>query len=139
MLSGIRHHFPAKVVRAYVAGNRAGQSLMLQVLAEQKVSVQRRDASTYAGTPDGTALLDKEFGAGDGHPDPRSLRTAPADGEELLIVGGNGHPVGRNPPTSREVEDLDAWTLQHFLDAERTHRWSARDYQSASMVPFVWC
>lgn len=67
----------------------------------------------------------------------RSLRTATVGGEELLLVGGNGHPVGREPSTIKDVDDLDAWTRKHFPGAQRTHRWSAQDYQSANMVPFV--
>ena len=68
----------------------------------------------------------------------RSLRTARHDGEELLLVGGNGHVVGRHPkPPSELVADLLAWTEQHFPGAERTHVWSAQDYQSHNHVPFV--
>ena len=68
----------------------------------------------------------------------RSLRTAPHGGEELLLVGGNGHTVGRHPkPPSELVADLTAWTEQHFPGAERTHVWSAQDYQSHNHVPFV--
>jgi glycine/D-amino acid oxidase-like deaminating enzyme/nitrite reductase/ring-hydroxylating ferredoxin subunit len=71
----------------------------------------------------------------------RSLRTAPTDQGELLVVGGNGHPVGR--PDSRGmsprdlVADLDRWTRQHFRGAERTHRWSAQDYRSPDGIPYV--
>lgn len=46
VLSGIRHHFSAKVVRAYVDGNRAGQAWMVNFLAEYDVPVQHRDAFT---------------------------------------------------------------------------------------------
>jgi glycine/D-amino acid oxidase-like deaminating enzyme/nitrite reductase/ring-hydroxylating ferredoxin subunit len=68
----------------------------------------------------------------------RSLRTAPdGTGGELLLVGGNGHIVGREDSTSALVAELDAWTKQHFAGAELTHRWSAQDYQSANAVPFV--
>ena len=68
----------------------------------------------------------------------RSLRTARHDGEELLLVGGNGHPVGRHrQPPSELVADLTSWTERHFPGAERTHVWSAQDYQSHNSVPFV--
>ena len=68
----------------------------------------------------------------------RSLRTALRGGEELLLVGGNGHTVGRHPrPPSELVADLTAWTEKHFPGAERTHVWSAQDYQSHNHVPFV--
>ena len=68
----------------------------------------------------------------------RSLRTAAHGGEDLLVVGGNGHPVGRHrTPPAGLVADLTAWTTRHFPGAERTHVWSAQDYQSHNHVPFV--
>ena len=68
----------------------------------------------------------------------RSLRTARHGGEELLLVGGNGHPVGRHrKPPSELVADLTRWTERHFPGAERTHVWSAQDYQPHNYAPFV--
>lgn len=68
----------------------------------------------------------------------RSLRTATSGDDELLLVGGNGHVVGQHSRPTRElVDDLAAWTLRHFPGAERTHVWSAQDYQSHNHVPFV--
>ena len=68
----------------------------------------------------------------------RSLRTALHRGEELLLVGGNGHVVGRHPePPSELVADLTAWTERYFPGAERTHVWSAQDYEPHNEVPFV--
>lgn len=70
----------------------------------------------------------------------RSLRTTPqtsagGDGTELLLVGGNGHVVGRETPTSGQVADLEEWTAQHFPGAERTHSWSAQDYRPLDYAP----
>ncbi|MFB7249113.1 FAD-dependent oxidoreductase [Microbacterium sp. NPDC056234] len=70
----------------------------------------------------------------------RSIRPiSAADGPEpaQLIVGGNGHPVGRSDAETAEVEDLVSWTREHFPGAEETHRWSAQDYESHNLVPFV--
>lgn len=67
----------------------------------------------------------------------RSLRTVTLDGEEILLVGGNGHPVGESASEQAHVSDLDDWTHQWFPGYEATHHWSAQDYQSANMVPFV--
>jgi len=68
----------------------------------------------------------------------RSLRTALHEGEELLLVGGNGHPVGRHAKNPSDlVADLTTWTQQWFDGAERTHVWSAQDYQGLGGVPFV--
>jgi hypothetical protein len=35
------------------------------------------------------------------------------------------------------VDDLDAWTREHFPRAERTHAWSAQDYAPATGMPLV--
>ena len=68
----------------------------------------------------------------------RSLRTAMHGGEELLLVGGNGHPVGRHRKNPSElVADLTAWADKWFDGAERTHVWSAQDYEAHGGVPFI--
>jgi len=71
----------------------------------------------------------------------RSLRpVSPDDGPAdvaRLVVGGNGHPVGRSDGETAALDDLVAWTRQHFPDAEETHRWSAQDYESHNLIPFV--
>lgn len=71
----------------------------------------------------------------------RSIRpVSPADGPGAaaqLVVGGNGHPVGRSDGETAAVEDLGSWTRQYFPDAEETHRWSAQDYESHNLIPFV--
>lgn len=71
----------------------------------------------------------------------RSIRpvsdTDGPSGAAQLVVGGNGHPVGRSGGESAAVEDLIEWTQQNFAGAEETHRWSAQDYQSHNLIPFV--
>jgi glycine/D-amino acid oxidase-like deaminating enzyme/nitrite reductase/ring-hydroxylating ferredoxin subunit len=68
----------------------------------------------------------------------RSLRTARHHDGDLLLVGGNGHEVGRHSrPPSELVADLRHWTSRHFPGAHATHTWSAQDYRSANSVPFV--
>jgi glycine/D-amino acid oxidase-like deaminating enzyme/nitrite reductase/ring-hydroxylating ferredoxin subunit len=67
----------------------------------------------------------------------RSLRTAAAGGEERLVVGGNGHVVGREQAAAAQWRDLETWTLDHFPGAERTHAWSAQDYRSLDYAPYV--
>ncbi|MFF1572226.1 FAD-dependent oxidoreductase [Leifsonia sp. NPDC058292] len=68
----------------------------------------------------------------------RSLRTATAaDGTGRLLVGGNGHNVGRADSPAERLADLTRWAEETFPGAERTHWWSAQDYRSANLVPFV--
>ncbi|WP_461476267.1 FAD-dependent oxidoreductase [Microbacterium sp. HJ5] len=54
-----------------------------------------------------------------------------------LIVGGNGHPVGREPSPQAGIDDLVRWTREHFPGAEPVARWSAQDYHSHDLIPFV--
>lgn len=67
----------------------------------------------------------------------RSVRDVERDGERLLLIGGNGHTVGRRSATSEAVDDLIAWTRRSFPGAEPVAQWSAQDYEPFHRVPFV--
>lgn len=67
----------------------------------------------------------------------RSVRYAPVADGELLVVGGAGHPVGREKSPSASIDELDAWARLHYPGAERTHFWSAQDYTPADELPYV--
>ena len=67
----------------------------------------------------------------------RSIRDAPAPDGRRLLVGGNGHPVGRADSELAYVDDLRAWTERHFPGAVETHVWSAQDYRSHDGIPYV--
>lgn len=71
----------------------------------------------------------------------RSLRPVTVEdgpgSEAQLVVGGNGHPVGRGDSETAAIDDLVSWTQLHFPGAEETHRWSAQDYESHNLIPFV--
>jgi hypothetical protein len=67
----------------------------------------------------------------------RSVRTTPSGDGELLLIGGNGHVVGRHPSPQSQVDDLEQWTQEHWPGAVRTHVWSAQDYATPHKVPFV--
>ncbi|MFF7940946.1 FAD-dependent oxidoreductase [Nocardia gamkensis] len=67
----------------------------------------------------------------------RSLRRAQGPDGELLLVGGNGHVVGRGGSTREKVEDLVSWARTWFPGAEPTHRWSAQDYSPIGELPYV--
>jgi glycine/D-amino acid oxidase-like deaminating enzyme/nitrite reductase/ring-hydroxylating ferredoxin subunit len=66
----------------------------------------------------------------------RSLRTFPTGNEELLVVGGNGHQVGREPSPKRRLDELLSWAAHHFPGAEVTHTWSGEDYRATNLMPF---
>jgi len=59
----------------------------------------------------------------------RSLRTTPgADGEELLLVGGSSHTVGRRADTEGAYQALEDWTAEVLGVAEVRATWSTQDY-----------
>jgi glycine/D-amino acid oxidase-like deaminating enzyme len=66
----------------------------------------------------------------------RSVRYAPVDGGERLVVAGAGHTVGRKSPTA-ELDELSSWAQKHFPGAEVTHQWSAQDYTPIDKLPYV--
>ncbi|KAF0847378.1 FAD-dependent oxidoreductase [Nocardia caishijiensis] len=65
----------------------------------------------------------------------RSLRRYPAD--DVLLVGGSGHEVGREDSAEAHVRDLLDWTGRWFPGAELLHRWSAQDYHPVGELPYV--
>ncbi len=67
----------------------------------------------------------------------RTLRNATVEGRRYLIVGGNGHPVGRQAHTQSLLDDIIRWTQEHFPTAQAAFTWSAQDYRPASSVPYV--
>src|SRR3954469_253380 len=67
----------------------------------------------------------------------RSVRYAPTADGEVLIVGGAGHPVGREKSPSAALEELAEWTTLHYPGAVRTHFWSPQDYSPVDELPYV--
>ena len=67
----------------------------------------------------------------------RSVRSARMDGEEVVILGGEGHKVGQDPDTRERYAALEEWGRRHFQIRSIDYRWSAQDYVPADHVPFV--
>lgn len=68
----------------------------------------------------------------------RSVRDAPGRAEgRLLLVGGDGHTVGRTSSERSHVERLRSWTHEYFPGAVELARWSAQDYASSDDLPLV--
>ncbi len=67
----------------------------------------------------------------------RSLRYAPVDDSERLIVGGAGHTVGRAKHPTEALAELMSWTSRYYPDATRTQLWSAQDYAPVDELPYV--
>jgi glycine/D-amino acid oxidase-like deaminating enzyme/nitrite reductase/ring-hydroxylating ferredoxin subunit len=67
----------------------------------------------------------------------RSVRDAPSAAGPLLLVGGEGHVVGRTRSTVACLDALRSWTADWFPGAQETHAWSAQDYSSHDGVPAI--
>jgi glycine/D-amino acid oxidase-like deaminating enzyme/nitrite reductase/ring-hydroxylating ferredoxin subunit len=67
----------------------------------------------------------------------RSVRDAPSDRGPLLLIGGQGHTVGRAASAAAHLDALRSWTHEWFPDAEETHAWSAQDYSSHDGLPAI--
>jgi glycine/D-amino acid oxidase-like deaminating enzyme/nitrite reductase/ring-hydroxylating ferredoxin subunit len=67
----------------------------------------------------------------------RSVRDVPSAGGSLLLVGGEGHVVGRTDSATARLDALRDWTAEWFPGAEETHAWSAQDYSSHDGLPAV--
>ncbi|MGE4425255.1 MAG: FAD-dependent oxidoreductase [Solirubrobacteraceae bacterium] len=71
-------------------------------------------------------------------PPSRSVRTAAGpDGEELAIVGGEGHPTGQASDAAERYGRLEEWARRHLGATEVTHRWSSQDPATPDHVPYA--
>lgn len=67
----------------------------------------------------------------------RSLRSAWLDDEEVVVLGGGGHVVGRQSPTMPEYESLAETAAAWFPGSSIARRWSAHDYVPVDDLPMV--
>ncbi|MRG86308.1 FAD-dependent oxidoreductase [Salinibacillus xinjiangensis] len=67
----------------------------------------------------------------------RSLRSATINGEEMIIVGGEGHKTGHATNTMKHYEALQQFANQTFGIKEFLYRWSAQDLTTLDKVPYI--
>ncbi|MGW4243094.1 FAD-dependent oxidoreductase [Nocardia sp. NPDC004722] len=67
----------------------------------------------------------------------RSVRTVPDPDGDVLLVGGNGHVVGRADHTENHFTDLRDWTARWFPAATPLAGWSAQDYLPVGELPYA--
>jgi nitrite reductase/ring-hydroxylating ferredoxin subunit len=59
------------------------------------------------------------------------------DGEELLMVGGEGHHVGASEATPERYEALVEFAQRHWDVTSIDSRWSSQDFVPDDGVPFI--
>ena len=67
----------------------------------------------------------------------RSVRGVPLDGEELLLVGGEGHRTGTGGDTRVRYRRLETFAREHWDVRSVDYRWSAQDNTTLDGVPYV--
>jgi glycine/D-amino acid oxidase-like deaminating enzyme/nitrite reductase/ring-hydroxylating ferredoxin subunit len=67
----------------------------------------------------------------------RSVRGVPLDGDELLLVGGEGHKTGTGGDTTERYRRLEAFAREHWDVRSVDYRWSAQDGITVDGVPYV--
>jgi glycine/D-amino acid oxidase-like deaminating enzyme/nitrite reductase/ring-hydroxylating ferredoxin subunit len=67
----------------------------------------------------------------------RSVRAVPLDGEERLLVGGEGHKTGTGGDTRVRLSRLEAFAREHWDVRSVDFRWSAQDNMTLDGVPYV--
>ena len=67
----------------------------------------------------------------------RSVRAAPIGGEELLLVGGEGHRPGTGGDTRERYEALERFAREHWDVRSVEYRWSSQDNTTIDTLPYV--
>lgn len=68
--------------------------------------------------------------------DSQSLRAMPWEGEEILIVAGQGHTMGRGDP-GESFRALERFARERLGATEVEHRWTAHDYMPEDGLPYI--
>jgi glycine/D-amino acid oxidase-like deaminating enzyme/nitrite reductase/ring-hydroxylating ferredoxin subunit len=67
----------------------------------------------------------------------RSVRSVPLDGEELLLVGGEGHRAGKRGDTEEHYRRLQTFAREHWDVRSVDYMWSSQDATTLDGVPYV--
>jgi glycine/D-amino acid oxidase-like deaminating enzyme/nitrite reductase/ring-hydroxylating ferredoxin subunit len=67
----------------------------------------------------------------------RSVRAVPVEGDELLLVGGEGHRTGSGGDTEERYGALERFAREHWDVESVEYRWSAQDNTTLDSVPYV--
>jgi glycine/D-amino acid oxidase-like deaminating enzyme/nitrite reductase/ring-hydroxylating ferredoxin subunit len=67
----------------------------------------------------------------------RSVRAVPVAGEELLLVGGEGHRPGTGGDTRERYAALETFAREHWDVVAVEYRWSSQDNTTIDLVPYV--
>lgn len=67
----------------------------------------------------------------------RSLRSAPMNGEQLVLVGGEGHKTGQGINTIKHYLAIQQFAEKTLGIEDYMYRWSAQDIYTMDKVPYI--
>ena len=67
----------------------------------------------------------------------RSIRAVPINGEELLMVGGEGHKTGTGGDTRQRYDALRRFADEHWGVESVEYQWSSQDNSSIDELPLI--
>jgi glycine/D-amino acid oxidase-like deaminating enzyme/nitrite reductase/ring-hydroxylating ferredoxin subunit len=67
----------------------------------------------------------------------RSVRAVPVGGEDLLLVGGEGHKTGTGGDTEARYAALEEFARRHWTVESVEYRWSSQDNTTIDQLPYV--
>ncbi len=71
-------------------------------------------------------------------PEPsHTLRFHPAEGDNFLLVGGEGHVTGHGGDTVARYRRIEAWARERFPVESVEYHWSTQDNKTLDGVPYV--
>ncbi|WP_238941845.1 FAD-dependent oxidoreductase [Bacillus sp. REN10] len=67
----------------------------------------------------------------------RSVRSAMYQGEEVLLIGGEGHKTGQDHPTEERYQALIDFAEKEFGIKELLFTWSTQDLMTLDNIPYI--
>ena len=67
----------------------------------------------------------------------RSIRAVPFEGEELLLIGGEGHKTGTGGDTRQRYDTLRRFADEHWGVRAVEYQWSSQDNSSIDSLPLI--
>ncbi len=66
-----------------------------------------------------------------------TLRRHVSDGQELLLVGGEGHKTGQGGDTVARFQRIEEWARERFAVNSVLYNWATQDYQTPDSIPYI--
>ena len=70
-------------------------------------------------------------------PGHHTIRSTPAAGGEVVLIGGEDHKTGQGGDTRERYRRLEAWARERFDVRSVDYRWATQDNETPDRVPYI--